>query len=898
MMNMMKNGVAAVVAVAVMITACAGGAREARGQTPYLVKDINTNGQRGLNPSYLTPAGNKVFFFADADGTGREVFVSDGTGALVVSEFASGMAGVTARGMAALDGGSVVAAGRVTGEATDFVATVNEGGATVIVTGLVAVTRVVGDGSGRAGFVETVSNSIARVYLTDGTSAGTRVAGELPRVDGVQIVSGRVYVTVSAGGAAYNLYSAALDAGTLEFVHNFPRSAPSGFVAFGGAVYFVGDEVIGGGRELWRTDGTSAGTAQAFNLFNSGSGVLSDPVVFNGALYFSGLRDLEEGAELFASDGTLAGTRLVADIAPAAFGSSNPGGFAVSGGVLAFSATTPATGREIFRSDGTASGTRLLWDAAAGAADGGTAVLGLSGPASRFVVRYPAAGTSANTLDAVDGETGATTRLNTGASSVTNTVQSAGRVFFAAIEVQRGNELFATDAASPATIVADLRTGGSESSSPFLLTASQGQLYFQANWEGWRSDGSATGTVKLPGRSPDARGFVSAGSTTVYTTTGVIAGTFLRELHAAADGAVLATDAARTLFSLNGVAVYARMQAMIGPAIGLGRTDGTVAGTAAITGAPANLDGRGGYLLGVINGKAVFVASSPTTGAEPFVYDGVSVTLLADLAPGSANAFGVEPTIPTQAVLNGRVLFLTSTSSFSTLFSSDGTPAGTFPLATLSGPSQNLAGATQVFVINGQAVRTTDGTVEGTSGPTTIPSLGGSSGNRATIGDRLIYASGSTLYALDVSLAAPQVLATGLTSIQNLRSVGDRAFFSADDGVHRHQLFVTDGTPAGTGFFAQLATSGSPFPGGFTRVGNKVFFSAGTNDLGAELWAVDISVPPLRCQPADIADDAGMPLQGQVRHDRQHRRQRGRLQRLLQLLLHDTIDRIPGGHRV
>src|SRR4051794_37537409 len=87
----------------------------------------------------------------------------------------------------------------------------------------------------------------------------------------------------------------------------------------------------------------------------------------NGALYFSA-DDGVHGRELWRSDGTAAGTRLVRDIRPGA----DPGAtswLTDVGGVLYFSADDGVHGRELWRSD-RATGTTMVRDINPGVARG------------------------------------------------------------------------------------------------------------------------------------------------------------------------------------------------------------------------------------------------------------------------------------------------------------------------------------------------------------------------------------------------------------------------------------------------------------------------------------------------------------------------------------------------
>jgi ELWxxDGT repeat protein len=79
--------------------------------------------------------------------------------------------------------------------------------------------------------------------------------------------------------------------------------SPNSFIEFNGALYFSGDDSSGTntngvdvGRELWKTDGTVAGTAAVKDI-NTGSNGSSpfNLFIFNGNLYFTAI---DGGAEL------------------------------------------------------------------------------------------------------------------------------------------------------------------------------------------------------------------------------------------------------------------------------------------------------------------------------------------------------------------------------------------------------------------------------------------------------------------------------------------------------------------------------------------------------------------------------------------------------------------------
>jgi ELWxxDGT repeat protein len=132
-----------------------------------------------------------------------------------------------------------------------------------------------------------------------------------------------------------------------------------------GHVVFAGDDGVSG-NELWRSDGTAAGTLLVADLDPGpdGSWPRHLTALGNGVVLLAA-EDPSLGLELYRTDGTAAGTWMVRDIVPGA-GSSVPDDFAVEDGVLYFSAWTPADGRELWRSDGTFAGTYRLTDIAPG----------------------------------------------------------------------------------------------------------------------------------------------------------------------------------------------------------------------------------------------------------------------------------------------------------------------------------------------------------------------------------------------------------------------------------------------------------------------------------------------------------------------------------------------------
>jgi ELWxxDGT repeat protein len=74
----------------------------------------------------------------------------------------------------------------------------------------------------------------------------------------------------------------------------------------------------------------------------------------------------------------------------------------------------------------------------------------------------------------------------------------------------------------------------------------------------------------------------------------------------------------------------------------------------------------------------------------------------------------------------------------------------------------------------------------------------------------------------------------------HLETLGDRVLFQADDGIHGAELWVTDGSAQGTRLLLDIepGATGSR-PRGVRRVGDRIVFAARTTQHGYELWSTD-----------------------------------------------------------
>ena len=138
-----------------------------------------------------------------------------------------------------------------------------------------------------------------------------------------------------------------------------PFSNSSELVFVGSAAYFA-RTTSAAGSELWKTDGTAAGTILVKDI-NPGSASSSpaELTAYGGFLFFAA-DDGVNGRELWRSDGTAAGTVMIANLHDT--GSSLPNSFVISGIYLSFVATDETVGQELHRTLGTGPTTQLVSD--------------------------------------------------------------------------------------------------------------------------------------------------------------------------------------------------------------------------------------------------------------------------------------------------------------------------------------------------------------------------------------------------------------------------------------------------------------------------------------------------------------------------------------------------------
>jgi len=257
-------------------------------------------------------------------------------------------------------------------------------------------------------------------------------------------------------------------------------SNPTQFTEMNGFTYFVANEQ----DELWKTDGTEAGTELVYH----GSASVDSLTNFNGTLYFS-TADAAHGFELWRSDGTAVGTELFLDVRPGT-ASSGPTGLKVHAGRLLFAARDgSAANEEFFVTDGTIAGTQKLF---VGRADYATPAP-ISVGSNLFFV-------SDETLYVSDGTPGGTEFVR-GFTQINSFANVNGTLYLTANDGVHGTEMWKSDGTPAGTqLAAEIRPGNVSTQFTNLVELN-GKLFFGVmdyvgvrNYELWSSDGTAAGT--------------------------------------------------------------------------------------------------------------------------------------------------------------------------------------------------------------------------------------------------------------------------------------------------------------------------------------------------------------------------------------------------------------------
>jgi ELWxxDGT repeat protein len=260
-------------------------------------------------------------------------------------------------------------------------------------------------------------------------------------------------------------------------------------------LYFSASNGVNG-HELWMSDGTSAGTVMVGDIYPGNSNSYPQYLTnVNGTLFFTANNNIL-GTELWVSDGTNAGTMLVKDIAYSN-NSSYPNYLVDVNGTLFFTADDRVNGEELWKSDGTSTGTVMVKDITANSFDSrprnltnvnGTLFFSANDSGTNGTELWKSDGTTAGTVLVKD--------INPNGHTVFNNFYAfKGELFFSANDGVNGMELWKSDGTATGTILMKNINTGSASSMPGYFFAADDTLYFSADngvngTELWKTDGT------------------------------------------------------------------------------------------------------------------------------------------------------------------------------------------------------------------------------------------------------------------------------------------------------------------------------------------------------------------------------------------------------------------------
>jgi len=340
------------------------------GTPAYRVRNIAITASS--NPSNLTSVRGTLFFVATEAATGTELWRSDGTdaGTILVKDITPGPAGSAISSLTSVDGTLFfVVAGRELwkSDGTPAGTTQVEGNFSSIGS-LAAVDGTLLFQACNALYgceLWKCPSGGASAYLVRDIAAGS--ASSSPT--GLTNVNRTLFFAAAQGTLGTELWkSDGSTAGTVLVKDIYPgaslSSYPSNLTGVGNTLFFT---AIGGyyGRELFMSDGTEGGTVMVEDLAISyTSFYVEETAAVNGTLFMRAYPE-NGGAnwndqELWKSDGTEAGTGQVKDIYPGEINHSRPSWLTNANGTLYFSATESAYGWALWRSDGTSAGTIAL----------------------------------------------------------------------------------------------------------------------------------------------------------------------------------------------------------------------------------------------------------------------------------------------------------------------------------------------------------------------------------------------------------------------------------------------------------------------------------------------------------------------------------------------------------
>jgi ELWxxDGT repeat protein len=374
---------------------------------------------------------------------------------------------------------------------------------------------------------------------------------------------------------------------------------PNLLMAGGSLVYFVADDGVHG-RELWRTDGTEAGTLLVADAIPGSRSSNPETIGYAGGYFYFDAKDQVHGRELWRTslDGTSA--KMLKNITPGKNGTFFDAGIAL-GNKFLFEANA-----DLYVTDGTSAGTHPI------------------GPAGiRFTIMggraYYMNGSNVDfQLMRTDGTAAGTRKMSWKPASLNFMAATESRLYMLA-----GGALWVSDGTQSGTV--KLTSNGTITNPDSLITAGDKAFFLDHQASGdvlWRSNGTPSGTKVISALPGTVRQLYSEGGAAyapvdtgsgdpqIWVSWGTVGSTHsIASPHSYYPPEEWAT--------LNGK-VYFQTYDYDSDTWSIWQTDGTTSGTAPVaTGSPA--DGYPGFITAA-GGRLIFSADDNVTGREIWAY--------------------------------------------------------------------------------------------------------------------------------------------------------------------------------------------------------------------------------------------------------------------------------------
>lgn len=811
-----------------------------------LVRDI-VAGKGSSYPSGLAAADGKLFFFASDMEVGLRLWSSDGTagGTHPIADIPASQPDSTPA--------AVVAVGQRV-----FFLMPNSGGSTCTLwysgggtEGLVSLNQEVRPWWKlkvfKNGVIFTDASGIP--WFSDGSPQGTY------RLDdeelGLLVLRGEeIYLT---GWESLRVSDGTPEgARTAPFWdERFSGKYLSGLSAHGEIIRFtVMDD--DGVNEDWMSDGTVEGTRLVYRDGDKAPRIgWGESISFKGMTLMDGYSE-KAGSEPWIAKGTRGSTHLLRQIVPGDRG-SYPQSFVQTGNLAFFTADSMRYGREVWYTSGKGMGTRQLLDLRRGQTGSDPKELTVAG---KLLFWTADDGKNGRQLWSSNGrKTRRLTSLAPGLvsrswdevrSDDTRTVGLNGTYFFSSMASNGYESLLRSDGSAAGTFT--LSAPPVIASLPSGFQAVGDRVYFDADSPDadrrlWTSDGSVAGTDTLGGIDAEEQDW-SAWTGVLGQLGGKTLLTRWKRFYE--------QDQYRTRHE--GLWLHAP-----GEAVAKEVLPGAIP-----PGSPGEF--------------VFFTGYDSVNGEEPWVSDGTleGTRMIKDIRPPTIYDYGriVSSSPEWLARIGDKVFF--SADSFTRgreLWVTDGTAQGTqlvmefSPHYTSSRFSKAYVwGSKLVFFvevpysnfspITRTALWITDGSTEGTvkladasRGILITPDFHPGA-MFAEIGGKLVFPSSSEEQGRELWIT--DGTPAGTTPLKDIRpglrgsnpkwitATGDAVYFTANDGAHGNELWRTDGAEAGTVMVLDpTQDAGSSAPWGLSYTGGKLFFRATTDETGRATWVID-----------------------------------------------------------